>query len=343
MLTRETFIGPWAGLPVAWTDDDAFDEATYRADVVRCCEAGVPGVYTGGTTGEFYAMEYDEFRAVARATVEECHAHGKPAMIGCTATSTHGACLRAAFAAELGADAVQVALPFWMAVGDEQVVPFVKDVAAAAGGLALSIYETTRAKKALTIEQHRAVKDAVSTYLMVKANAGTVGATPDGCRALSEFVNVFVGEHLWATLGPCGARGGCSSMVYWNPRVVLAMWDQLSNAQWDGLAESSRPIHALFDFLFEAFEPAGFTDSAYDRLGAVAGGFLKTSLRSRGPTRVPTVRTWKRCARGMRTTSRTCCSYKARRGSRLHDPFRLVRLPRPQGHAQVVARLFERG
>ena len=24
MLTRETFTGPWAGLPVAWTDDDRF-------------------------------------------------------------------------------------------------------------------------------------------------------------------------------------------------------------------------------------------------------------------------------------------------------------------------------
>ena len=52
-LTRDTFTGPWAGLPVAWTDDDRFDEVTYRADVARCCQAGIPGVYTGGTTGEF--------------------------------------------------------------------------------------------------------------------------------------------------------------------------------------------------------------------------------------------------------------------------------------------------
>jgi len=43
-LTRETFAGPWAGLPVAWTEHDRFDEETYRADIARCCEAGVPGV-----------------------------------------------------------------------------------------------------------------------------------------------------------------------------------------------------------------------------------------------------------------------------------------------------------
>ncbi|MBN2290854.1 MAG: dihydrodipicolinate synthase family protein, partial [Pirellulales bacterium] len=154
MLTRETFIGPWAGLPVAWTDDDRFDEATYRTDVVRCCRAGVPGVYTGGTTGEFYAMEFDEFQAVARATVEECHAHGKPAMIGCSSTYTLGAVRRAAYAAELGADAVQVALPFWMEIDDRDVVPFFKQVADASGGLPLSVYDTARAKKTPSIEQH---------------------------------------------------------------------------------------------------------------------------------------------------------------------------------------------
>ena len=70
MLTRENFVGPWAGLPVAWTDEDTFDETAYRADVRACCEANVPGIYTGGTTGEFYAMEFDEFQQVARAAVE---------------------------------------------------------------------------------------------------------------------------------------------------------------------------------------------------------------------------------------------------------------------------------
>ena len=84
MLTRETFVGPWAGLPVAWDEDDRFDEQTYRQDVKRCCQAGVPGVYSGGTTGEFYAMEFDDFKAVARATVEECKAEGTAVMIGCS-------------------------------------------------------------------------------------------------------------------------------------------------------------------------------------------------------------------------------------------------------------------
>ena len=68
MLTRANFTGPWAGLPVPWTKNDRFDEAVFRTDVQRCCDAGVPGVYTAGTTGEFYAMEFEEWKAVAKAT-----------------------------------------------------------------------------------------------------------------------------------------------------------------------------------------------------------------------------------------------------------------------------------
>ena len=300
VLTRSNFTGPWAGLPVAWSEDNRFDEATYRADVSRCCEAGVPGVYTGGTTGEFYAMEFDEFQAVTRATIEECRIAGKPAMIGCSSTYTLGAVRRAAYAADLGADAIQVALPYWMEIGDDQIVPFFKEVVDASGGLPLSIYETTRAKKALTLDQHRAIKDAVPSYLTVKANGGTVGCTPEGCQALSELINVFVGEDKFGELGRVGTRGCCSSVVYWNPQVILPLWQQVEQQDWESVDAMCGRLTSMFEFLHEAFGSRGFTDTAFDRLGGVAGGFLKCSLRGRGPypcataADVETLRRWYR-------------------------------------------------
>ncbi len=283
-LTRENFTGPWAGLPVAWQGgDDRFDEATFRGDVQRCCRAGLPGVYTGGTTGEFYAIEIDEFVEVTRATIEECHAHGTPAMIGCSATSTRGANRRAELAAELGADAIQVTLPFWMEVGDREIIPFFQAVTQSSGNLPLSVYETTRCKRTLSREQHHRLKDAVPSYLMVKANAGTIGATPEGCADLSEFINVFVAETRWSELGPRGARGACSAMVYWNPRLVLDRWKQVENHDWEALGVFHDKTVALHEFLGERFGPNGLTDSAYDRLCGTALGILHTSLRARGP------------------------------------------------------------
>ncbi len=300
MLNRETFIGPWAGLPVAWTNDDLFDEATYRSDLARCCEAGVPGIYTAGTTGEFYAMELDEWKAVTRATIAECRNWGKPTMIGCTSTYNLGAARRAAYAAECGADAIQVALPFWMEVSNNQIVHFFRDIADAADGLPLSIYETTRTKKTLTIDQHCAIKEAVPNYLMVKANSSTVGCTSEGCQILSEFVNVFVGENELSRLGQVGAKGSCSSLIYWNSTVILSLWQQIVQKDWVSADTTCLQIDRLLDFLGKAFGPKGLTDTATDRLGGTAGEFLKCGLRGRGPypsatsEDVQTLRQWYR-------------------------------------------------
>jgi len=282
MLTRAELIGPWAGLPVAWKEDLTFDEEAYRADVRRTCRAGVPGVYTGGTTGEFYAMEFDEFKAVTKATVEECKSCGTPVMIGVTSTYTLGVQRRAGYAAELGADAIQLALPFWMEIDDREVVTFFKQAARACPELTVCIYETTRSKKSLTVEQHRNIHAAVPAYRAVKANAGTVGSTPQGCAALSEFVNVWVGERGWLTLGPHGAIGSASALVYMNPRVILNMFKLLQEKKWDELKPWTDRVGSLHTEGLAPFTEKGFTDTAYDHLQGAVAGFLKMPVRSRG-------------------------------------------------------------
>jgi dihydrodipicolinate synthase/N-acetylneuraminate lyase len=283
MLKSENMIGPWAGLPVAWNSNMGFDEEVYRINVERTCKAGVPGIYTAGTTGEFYAMEFDEWKAITRATIEECKKHRTPVMIGVTSTYTLGVVIRAAYAAEMGADAIQVALPFWMELDDRHVVSFFKTVSNAARGLVLTIYETLRTKKSLTIDQHRAVKEETGCYLAVKSNAGTIGCTPDGCRQLSKFVNVWVGEKEWNRLGPNGAIGCASALVYVNPRVILHMFKLLQQKKWNELQPWTDMVSHLTTNGLAPFVEKGYTDTAFDHLMGVATGFLTMDVRSRGP------------------------------------------------------------
>ena len=276
-------IGPWAGLPVAWKDNGrTFDEDVYRANVDRCCKAGIPGVYTAGTTGEFYAMEFDEWQAVTRATIEQCKLHGTPVMIGVTSSYTLGVQRRTAIAAELGADAIQLAVPYWLEVDDREIVPFFKEAVAAAPGLAMTVYDTLRSKKELTVDMHRAIFDATGTYLAVKS-PGTVGNTEEGCAALSEFINVWVNENEWARLGPHGAIGCASALVYMNPRYILRMFELLQNRDWDALATCCEAVQRLDDEGLAPFAARGFTDTAYDHLQGLVAGFLDMSPVSRGP------------------------------------------------------------
>jgi len=282
MLTSEEMTGVWAGLPVAWDSNLQFDEDIYRADVEHTCKSGVSGVYTAGTTGEFYAMEFDEWQAITKATVEVCKKNGTPVMIGVTSTYTLGAVRRAAYAAEVGADAIQVALPFWMELDDRHVVPFFKTISDAAPELALTIYETMRAKKSLTADQHRAIKGVAGSYLAVKSNALTIGCTPNGCQELSEFVNVWVGEKEWSHLGPYGATGCASALVYMNPRVILQMLAMLRQRRWDELKPWTDLVNKLINQGLAPFVEKGFTDTAFDHMMGVATGFLSMNVRSRG-------------------------------------------------------------
>jgi dihydrodipicolinate synthase/N-acetylneuraminate lyase len=282
-LTRQSFIGPWAGLPVAWDERDEFDEQATRADVAHLAENGVPGVYTGGTSGEFYAQTEDEFCAIASAVVDEAHAHGMPAMIGCTALGTKAALQRIEFAASIGADAVQLAAPFWLPLAEHEIVPFFTATASAAGPMAYSVYETRRSKISLTLDQHRAIRDAAPNYLMVKANAETIGCTPEGCAALSEFVNVFISEHLWADFAEAGVVGACSATVYANPAIVMAWSAHLAANDVPALRQDAALFEKLYGWAFAAFANRGFQDSAWDRLIGNATGFLTAGITTRRP------------------------------------------------------------
>lgn len=282
-LTRENFKGPWAGLPVAWNKSFGFDKESYSKDVENSCKAGFPGVYTGGTTGEFYAMEFDEFSKVAAVTVEICKGNNVPVMIGCTSTYTIGAVKRAKYAADIGADAVQVALPYWMSVGDNEVTEYFEEVASAAPDLALSVYETRRAKKTLTLNQHIELKRRIPQYLMVKANDETLGDSPAGCADLSSIVNVFVSENRWAELGPHGAAGSCSSLIYWLSRFTMRAWNDVEAKNWNAVNKAAEAMDALFNFLGVQFANRGFTDAAYDKMGGAIKNFLSGSLICRHP------------------------------------------------------------
>tara|TARA_X000000368_G_scaffold226589_1_gene178839 strand:- start:14 stop:943 length:930 start_codon:yes stop_codon:yes gene_type:complete len=288
MISKDVLQGPWAGLPVAWNDDLSFDEVTYRSDLIRTCAAGVPGVYTAGTTGEFYAMEFDEWKIITRVTVEECQRAGTPVMIGVTSTYTLGAVRRAAFAAELGVNAIQVALPYWMNMDDRMILPFFQEITEVCPDVALSIYETKRTKKTLSLEQHQAVFDSTGSYLAVKSNEGTLGCSPEGCKQLSKFVNVWVGEDKFNSLGPYGAIGSASALVYMNPRIILHMFDLLFRKKWDELKPFTDQVERLVKEGLKPFAARGFTDTAFDRLMGKTSGFLSMNVRSRGTYTSPT-------------------------------------------------------
>ena len=287
-LTLDSLKGMWAGLPVPWTEKDEIDEEALRENVRRICGVGVPGVYTHGTTGEFYAQTTEEWKRVVKATLEESRASGTPTQVGCTATWTGEVIRRVAYAQESGADGVQVAFPFWMQVTDDQAVRFLKEVTTAVPGVPVIIYNTGRSKKPLTVDLLKRIVEAGIPVLGCK-HVRSVEELQT-LQAVAPQVRFFVGEHELAGWWKYGARGCYSSLIYACPRFMLryASLCERGDPEAEAIARGLQQL--ITEYVLPRYQ-RGMYDTAFDRLFATATGFLTGKLLlSRGPYDPPTAR-----------------------------------------------------
>ena len=86
-LTRQTLRGVWCALITPWTDKDELDAKRYKKEIRAYEGTGIHGIYTGGTTGEFYAQDDETYERVTEITCDEGHGIGLPVQIGATALS----------------------------------------------------------------------------------------------------------------------------------------------------------------------------------------------------------------------------------------------------------------
>jgi dihydrodipicolinate synthase/N-acetylneuraminate lyase len=283
MLTRDTLIGVWAGLPVPWAEDGTFDEATFQRDVQKCCEAGVHGIYTAGTTGEFYAQNFDEFKAITTALLAVTRENGTPTQAGCTGLCTRDVLERATFAVEAGADGLQIALPFWLALTDDEVVAFFRDVAAAVPGVPLIHYDTGRSKRRIEADLYRRLLDVAPDLMGNKYGDSDIARLAHLIRRVPE-INFFTGEHILAHAMMEGAKGSYSSLVYLNPRLLLHYFDLCQRREWEAAFAIQRQISVFFfDGLGPLLDDKGFMDSAIDRALGRLAGFLECGLECQPP------------------------------------------------------------
>lgn len=280
-LTARNLAGMWAGLPVPWTPEDEIDEPALRENVRRMCRAGAHGVYTHGTTGEFYAQSCEEWKRVAAATLEEARAFGTPVQIGCTSLFTRDAVFRMAYAQKEGASAVQIAFPFWLEVSDSQAIRFLTEISHAVPGMPLVIYNTRRSRKTLTPPLLSRILDAGIEVIGCK---GVRGA--DDLRNLHEaapHVRFFVAESQLAGWWKHGARGCYSSLIYACPRLMLRYYNLCKKGDPAAVQIAGKLQQLTGEFVTPRLKQ-GMYDTAFDRTFATATGFLSGALLfSRGP------------------------------------------------------------
>jgi dihydrodipicolinate synthase/N-acetylneuraminate lyase len=282
-FTRKTLHGVWCALIVPWTDKDKLDQKRYIKEVCSYRSAGVDGIYTGGTTGEWYAQDDATYERITKLTCDEGHAVGLPVQIGCTALSTRTVQQRIRIANRAKTDAIQIALPFWLELKDDEVTRFVREIADEAGSTPIVLYLTSRSKRKIKPKLLGELAERVPTFIGTK----DTGCDVQGLKAMlnkAPDLAIFGGEDFFMKV-PAGGKGGYCSVSGFNAKKVVELY-RLCAA---GRLEEAKPLaDAMHRFVHEALVPLvtsdGLWDSAIDRIQRVAGGG-DVGLRCQSPYR----------------------------------------------------------
>lgn len=106
------------------------DVAVLRACIASMLEAGVQGVVAAGTTGEGYALSFDERRQVLNLIVSEISG-AVPVLAGVGGMSTHEALDQASLAKRAGATGLMLAAPAYCLPTDSELAGHVRTVVSA--------------------------------------------------------------------------------------------------------------------------------------------------------------------------------------------------------------------
>jgi dihydrodipicolinate synthase/N-acetylneuraminate lyase len=286
-LTAKTLYGIWAGVTMCWDTEDRFDEKPYRANTDAMCRAGVHGIYTTGSTGEFYAIDDDEFRRMVDIQAEICGRYKMPLQIGCCADATRKTLRQLEYVAgkpQVGA--AQVTVPYWMEVNDRELLQFFKDLSTACPNLPLVHYNIPRAKRFLQGPDYLRVLEVAPNLIGVKYTfAGSNFGQLQEALLLTPQLSYFVAENLLASAMMLGARGSCSSLISTNPSFMLTMYDHAVHGRWSDAIQMQQLAARFFaeSAAFIERRGEGTMDPVFDKGLGVAACCLAGSQRTRVP------------------------------------------------------------
>ncbi len=277
-LNSANLKGVWSTVLLPVEPDESIDFGRLREALDAVLGAGVHGVYTNGTAGEFITLSEPEYDRLHELVAERCAAAGVPYQLGASHSSGQLSLDRIRRAAALRPGAIQIVLPDWLPLHPTEVLAAVARMAEVADGVPLVLYNPPHAKTQLDAELLTRLADAVPTLVGLKL-PGVAAA-----KELTERLAVFVPGHTLATAHGQGAAGSYSNVACMSPAGAVRWYQQT-------LAEpaAAREVEArLQRFMVRHVTPladAGYGDPALDKTLCAIGGWAPVGTRVRWPHR----------------------------------------------------------
>jgi dihydrodipicolinate synthase/N-acetylneuraminate lyase len=273
----------WAPFIIPWQGDGSagvVDAGAVGELVARYAAAGAHGVYATGTDGEFHTLELEQFGPVVAAFAGAVEAAEVPAQAGVGWLTQDGAYARGRLARDAGLVAFQIVQPFWLPLGDRELVRFFEGFGRAFEAIALIHYNTSFGGRVLTGRDY-------ASLLEVAPNL--VGSKLQGDDAqLVDCVTEAGSMHHFVLDGRCipgvalGSPGIYCAMANVNPAWTVGLWEDAVAGRWQEAARK-RVLADTFMAEWAALQPHITSWSAQAKVSLAAGLFPEMPLAVRPP------------------------------------------------------------
>ncbi|MDQ7909022.1 dihydrodipicolinate synthase family protein [Phytohabitans sp. ZYX-F-186] len=251
MTTRRSadLHGILAAVPTPFTADNVVNEDGIRAFAERLISAGIHGIVSTGTTGEFTTLTDAEYKQVIEAYVRA--ADGRvPVIAGVGAMSTGKAIELAQHAERVGASAVMLVPPFYDPLDFGTLKVFLREVAESIA-LPIVYYNVPGATGIRLSAAEVAELGDIPGIDYLKDTSGDAVALAGLLAGYGDRIKAFNG---WDTLTFFGIASGAEASV-WGlasvlPEQAVRLWDALAvRKDLDEARALWKDLWAVSDFL----------------------------------------------------------------------------------------------
>ena len=283
-LTFDQIRGNWATLLSAWNADGSLDLGRLAAEIDALIALRVDGIYSNGTAGEFHTQTETEFDRISECLAVKCNAGGMPFQIGVSHMSAQISLERLRRIVPLKPGAMQVILPDWFPVTEDEAVAFLERMADVADGIGLVLYNPPHAKRVWNPEQIGRLAERVPALIGLKT-AGGDDAWYASMRQHLARLSVFVPGHLLASGVQRGANGAYSNVACLNPAAAQRWTDQMRTDLAGALELEQRLRRFMDGYIAPFITEQRYCNAACDRFMALLGGWADVGERMRWPYR----------------------------------------------------------
>jgi 4-hydroxy-tetrahydrodipicolinate synthase len=280
-LNAKNLKGNWATLLLPVNIDDTFNYQKLADEIDMLIAAGVDGIYSNGTAGEFHSQTEEEFDMVNSILSEKCLSAGMRFQIGASNPSPVITLERLKRAVALRPDAIQVILPDWVTVIDTELLNYLQKLASAAGDIPLILYNPPHAKRVLKPKDYLLLKE-IPQVIGVKVLSGDAEWVAQ-MKQYAGHLSVFVPGHFLASGVTSGiASGAYSNVACINPKAAQKWWAMMHTDIQRAL-QLERDILKFFATCIAPLQKQGYSNPALDKFLAAVGGFYQVGTRLRWP------------------------------------------------------------